>query len=637
VSKKSQKQLARTCSAHATTQMDFFCKTDKSYLCGKCLISGEHLGHDIVHVDDEVNVYRRKIVNSIKALDEKYSMISDNKEKFEKSLGEYQKLTKDTLIDLDQRFNEVLNLVAKRREELIENFMKSTSSINEYLKDKVQYFGKVQENIKHCVLQQKDKKKKLDNLNGLDLRSVEPLNEEEVMDKIYENLNEKFNYFGGEKERDLNQIFDFLASVQLNFSQSPFFVFKEDLLKDFLENYAQIVSFNFGLKNEFQIENTLLFENKGACSTFDDHSWLNEKNFQKPVLPSLVEVDSHPQAGQNKENIPEQPGLITMDSMKIEEPEVGVEDPFADFRTSGITLCLTGQNNKALYMNEKGESELASLEFEFARPEDSKAIVFKNFASCTMIERNKVIYTGGGPSNEAFLVEFKSKKKAHITCLPKMNFKRCWHGVVYVRPYVYVIGGYDGGSRLRECERLLNLQDNTHGTNFEAIAPLNEARSLFGYTLTKNNVIYVVGGVTASKKFGCTDSIERYSILENKWSLLQVRLPQKLCGLSCLTFEDENENEEKMIIFGGSDNLNRSVKSVFELNLIQGKINEFDQMMSKRQMNNKAFEKHGIIYLIGGGTDCDCEIWNLNNNSKTTFHYGDHLKSDLKNFCAFTA
>jgi len=161
VSKKSQKPVARTCSAHGTAQMDFYCKTDKSYLCGKCLLSGDHLGHDITHVDDEVNIYRKRIINSIKALDDKYSKISDNKEKFEKSLQNYQRLTKDALIDLDHRFNEILNQVAKRREELIETFMQSTMSINEYLKDKVQYFGKIQDTIQHCITEQKDKKRKL--------------------------------------------------------------------------------------------------------------------------------------------------------------------------------------------------------------------------------------------------------------------------------------------------------------------------------------------------------------------------------------------------------------------------------------------------------------------------------------------
>jgi len=410
----------------------------------------------------------------------------------------------------------------------------------------------------------------------------------------------------------------------LNFSQSPFFIFKENMLKEFLEDYAQIVSFNFGFKNEFEIPNTLLFDSKKELGLKNSSAVMKFEEFKSSETKQKIEIEE------------EGPRSVQDLAMRIEDAQSveGLEDPFIDFRTSGVTLCLTGQNNKALYINEKGESELVSLEFEFDRPEDSKAIVFKNFASCTAIERNKVLYTGGGPSNEAFLLEFKSKKKAHVTCLPKMNFKRCWHGTVYVRPYVYVIGGYDGGSRLKDCERL-NIQDNNHGANFESITPLNEARSLFGYTLCKNNIIYVVGGVTASKKFGCTDSIEKYSVLENKWSMLNIRIPSKLCGLSCIPLEDENE--EKIIMFGGSDNLNRSVKSVLELNLTEGKINEFDQMVSKRQMNNKAFEKHGIVYLIGGNTDNDCEVWNFNNSSKTTFSYGDHIKSDLKNFCAFTA
>lgn len=177
--------------------------------------------------------------------------------------------------------------------------------------------------------------------------------------------------------------------------------------------------------------------------------------------------------------------------------------------------------------------------------------------------------------------------------------------------------------------------DTTHAPNFETISSLNEARSLFGYTLCKDSVIYVAGGVGASKKTSNTDTIERYSILDNKWTFLNIRLPQKLCGVSCVYFEEE----DKIKIFGGSDHLKKNTKSVFELDLKTEKVSEVNSMNTKRQMNNKVFRNKEKLFLLGGNPDSDCEMWNLNSRGrdhKMGFNYGNVVKGDLNNFCGFT-
>ena len=179
----------------------------------------------------------------------------------------------------------------------------------------------------------------------------------------------------------------------------------------------------------------------------------------------------------------------------------------------------------------------------------------------------------------------------------------------------------------------MNLQGSSNSFAFEAIPSMNEARSLFGYTVCKDSFIYVAGGVSTSLKSTCTDTVETFSILENKWTLLQLRIPQKLCGISCVYFEEE----EKLRIFGGSDNFKKSSKSVFELNINDVTINEVGSMDSRRNMNNKVFKKNHFLYLVGGNNDNEYEVWNFSSDAKTRliFSYGNAMKGDLNNFCGF--
>ena len=146
---------------HNTTQMDFFCKTDKTYLCGKCLLTGEHIGHEITHVDDEVEVHKKKIIQSIKSLEEKSQRIGNNKERFEKTLQEYQALSKQIVTELDDKFNAALNLIVRRRAELIDMYIQSTTSMNEYLKEKVGSLSKAQKEIEDHIQESKETKRKL--------------------------------------------------------------------------------------------------------------------------------------------------------------------------------------------------------------------------------------------------------------------------------------------------------------------------------------------------------------------------------------------------------------------------------------------------------------------------------------------
>ena len=190
---------------------------------------------------------------------------------------------------------------------------------------------------------------------------------------------------------------------------------------------------------------------------------------------------------------------------------------------------------------------------------------------------------------------------------------------------------------MKDCEKFNVESDISNG--FEVIQPFVEARSQFGYTLCDEKSIYVVGGMSNLKKSGCIDSIEKYDIDRDVWTLLNVRLPLRLCGVSCIYYEDE----KKIKIFGGSDSTKKSTRLVFEMELesTTGKLRECNVMIKKRQMNNKAFMKDGKLYLVGGSVENDCETWRqfLTDDEmimeKSSFSYEDIMSGDLTNFSGF--
>ena len=96
-----------------------------------------------------------------------------------------------------------------------------------------------------------------------------------------------------------------------------------------------------------------------------------------------------------------------------------------------------------------------------------------------------------------------------------MNRKRIWHSLVYNGGQIYMIGGFDGVKRLKQCEKLdLNEILNNGQPNIESISSMNEERSNFGCCLVNQKMVYVAGG---RMNQNYTDSVECYDIRMDKW------------------------------------------------------------------------------------------------------------------------
>lgn len=127
----------------------------------------------------------------------------------------------------------------------------------------------------------------------------------------------------------------------------------------------------------------------------------------------------------------------------------------------------------------------------------------------------------------------------------EMSIGRSNHWVLYYQDFIYVIGGCDHENHFTNaCERY-NLETDC----WELIASTNRVTdSVCAVVIEEENCFYTFGGREDNGILN--DTIEKYYVAENRWVLLNVRLPYKshLCGAAILPGDSH-----KILIFGGQN------------------------------------------------------------------------------------
>lgn len=177
----------------------------------------------------------------------------------------------------------------------------------------------------------------------------------------------------------------------------------------------------------------------------------------------------------------------------------------------------------------------------------------KNFKSVYLGNELETYFIAGGidpksgkASKSAYLLEKTVLSQVRDMRRARINFamatliesKRITQQIVNV----YCIGGYSvkEGRAMKEVERYsMETKDWVH------VADMNIARINPGACSTGQRYIYVFGGRSQGEEF--YDTIERYNVDLNLWSVLRVTMPVGLCNLHCFTFL----KEDRIVILGG--------------------------------------------------------------------------------------
>ncbi|XP_071993242.1 kelch-like protein 12 isoform X2 [Engystomops pustulosus] len=223
---------------------------------------------------------------------------------------------------------------------------------------------------------------------------------------------------------------------------------------------------------------------------------------------------------------------------------------------------------------------------------------------------NEVLLVIGGFGSQQSPIDVVEKydpKTQEWSFLPSITRKRRYVATVSLGDRVYVIGGYDGRSRLSSVE-CLDYTSEEDGVWY-SVAPMNVRRGLAGAT-TLGDMIYVSGGFDGSRRH---TSMERYDPNIDQWSMLgDMQTAREGAGLVVAN--------GVIYCLGGYDGLN-ILSSVERYDPHTGHWSHVTPMATKRSGAGVAL-LNDHIYVVGGfdGTAhlSSVEAYNIRTDSWTT-------------------
>nr|XP_010347190.2 kelch-like protein 12 [Saimiri boliviensis boliviensis] len=223
---------------------------------------------------------------------------------------------------------------------------------------------------------------------------------------------------------------------------------------------------------------------------------------------------------------------------------------------------------------------------------------------------NEVLLVVGGFGSQQSPIDVVEKydpKTQEWSFLPSITRKRRYVASVSLHDRIYVIGGYDGRSRLSSVE-CLDYTADEDGVWY-SVAPMNVRRGLAGAT-TLGDMIYVSGGFDGSRRH---TSMERYDPNIDQWSMLgDMQTAREGAGLVVAS--------GVIYCLGGYDGLN-ILNSVEKYDPHTGHWTTVTPMATKRSGAGVAL-LNDHIYVVGGfdGTAhlSSVEAYNIRTDSWTT-------------------
>ncbi|XP_077977144.1 kelch-like protein 12 [Glandiceps talaboti] len=199
-------------------------------------------------------------------------------------------------------------------------------------------------------------------------------------------------------------------------------------------------------------------------------------------------------------------------------------------------------------------------------------------------ERLVVVGGFGTQQSPVANVEEFDPKSQSWRFLPNLTKKRRYVAVASLGSKLYVIGGFDGLSRLNTVEY---LDYNAEDDGWNTVAPMNVRRGLAGVAVL-GDIIYVAGGFDGIIRHR---SLERYDPHIDQWSVLaEMETGREGAGLVVAN--------GMLYCIGGYDGVN-ILKSVEKYDLATNQWSTASSMVTRRSGAGVAL-LNDMIYVVGG-------------------------------------
>jgi hypothetical protein len=148
---------------------------------------------------------------------------------------------------------------------------------------------------------------------------------------------------------------------------------------------------------------------------------------------------------------------------------------------------------------------------------------------CNELPEGSLLFIGGGDPALRDVVRIDTRREFAVTQWAPMLTPRNCLAAVYHTPHLYVLGGQRASrSILSECERYVCAENR-----WQALPPLPRACSHKSGVVVESS-LYALGGYDGS----ALDLVQKLSLENLTWELMQFRLPHAGFGIPCFKLRD---------------------------------------------------------------------------------------------------
>lgn len=377
------------CKDHDGRRGDFVCEDEQKVLCSKCILSHPK-EHKISLVEDLKLAHKTRLnglYDETELLKEEMIVLRNHVNcRKEKLVSATQSATET----IERKFEELLQWVLKRREELLSKVQRQARELTDSLDKTLSMLYTKKEECSTFLID---------------------------IQRLTAGVDKEFD--PSEEKRKSN-----LDGLESHFTELS------ETFHKIRENY----------KKHFAKDVTI-------CTIFDP----------KPLLESLQSygriiefVTDAPSSLSLQEELPN-PYSLTPISLTHKTPLTAASSSFIMAKSKLSTqkavlknkILYIGNNNKIIYFDTiKQTFDQVTVTFDIVNKEKASTNhnIFKNYGACAYLGHDLLFYSGGGPSNEAWLLDFQSLDKVNAFMLEKMNQKRCWHCVVRTNSELFLLG-----------------------------------------------------------------------------------------------------------------------------------------------------------------------------------------------------
>ena len=173
----------------------------------------------------------------------------------------------------------------------------------------------------------------------------------------------------------------------------------------------------------------------------------------------------------------------------------------------------------------------------------------KRYAMGGAVFRETLVVAGGCDGNDLSSVEFYQAAINEWRISSSLHQPRKDCALVASDQHLYAIGGWSNDKCLSNVERTGNLKEQ-----FQQVQPMQMARQYLA-AVNCNGTIYAIGGQSCKENNTTSNTVERYSADEDKWSYVSSMITERSAHAACVM-------KDKIYVVGGVDAFDNAVHTI---------------------------------------------------------------------------